>query len=92
MSFEKINAAETLISYLDLDIIVSKSLAGKDINVQINSLKKKNNKIINDAEKNLLQKEKLIISQKNVLEKKEYDSKVASFKNEVKLHNQKKIT
>ena len=41
LSFEKINAAETLISYLDLDIIVSKSLAGKDINVQINSLKKK---------------------------------------------------
>jgi outer membrane protein len=90
LSFEKINAAETLISYLDLDVIVSKSLAGKDINVQINDLKKKNNKIINDAEKNLLQKEKLIISQKNVLEKKEYDSKVASFKNEVKLHNQKK--
>ena len=52
--------------------------------------KKKNQKKFRSKEAQLLDREKSIISQKNVLEKKEYEKKVASFKKEVKDHNLQK--
>jgi len=86
---EKINA-EIKVSYLDLDKVVATSLAGKSINDQFVALQKKNQKKFKSKEAELLNKEKLIISQKNVLEKKEYEKKVASFKKEVQEHNLQK--
>ena len=86
---EKIQA-EIKISYLDLDKVVSTSLAGKSINDQFITLQKNNQKKFKTIEDKLFEKEKSIISQKNVLEKSEYEKKVLSFKQEVQEHNVKK--
>ena len=82
--------AEIKISYLDLDKVVSTSLAGKSINDQFITLQKNNQKKFKAIEDKLFEKEKSIISQKNVLEKSEYEKKVLSFKQEVQDHNVKK--
>jgi outer membrane protein len=79
--------AEIKISYLDLDKVVSTSLAGKSINDQFITLQKNNQKKFKTIEDKLFEKEKSIISQKNVLEKSEYEKKVLSFKQEVQEHN-----
>tara|TARA_B110001452_G_scaffold23662_1_gene18828 strand:+ start:376 stop:900 length:525 start_codon:yes stop_codon:yes gene_type:complete len=82
--------AEIKISYLDLDKVVSTSLAGKFINDEFITLQKNNQKKFKAIEDKLFEKEKSIISQKNVLEKSEYEKKVLSFKQEVQEHNVKK--
>ena len=82
--------AEIKISYLDLDKVVSTSLAGKSINDQFITLQKNNQKKFKTIEDKLFEKEKSIISKKNVLEKSEYEKKVLSFQQEVQEHNVKK--
>ena len=82
--------AEIKISYLDLDKVVSTSLAGKSINDQFITLQKNNQKKFKTTEDKLFEKEKSILSKKNVLEKSEYEKKVLSFKQEVQEHNVKK--
>jgi outer membrane protein len=82
--------AEIKISYLDLDKVVSTSLAGKSINDQFITLQKNNQKKFKIIEDKLFEKEKSIISKKNVLEKSEYEKKVLSFQQEVQEHNVKK--
>ena len=67
--------AEIKISYLDLDKVVSTSLAGKSINDQFITLQKNNQKKFKIIEDKLFEKEKSIISKKNVLEKSEYEKK-----------------
>jgi len=72
--------ANDKIYYLDIDYIVNNSLAGKNISKQL----KKNNKLNLDnfkkSEENLKKEESRIISQKNVLEKNEYQKQIASLK------------
>ena len=82
--------AEIKISYLDLDKVVSTSLAGKSINDQFITLQKNNQKKFKTIEDKLFEKEKSTISKKNVLEKSEYEKKVLSFQQEVQEHNVKK--
>ena len=82
--------AEIKISYLNLDKVVSTSLAGKSINDQFITLQKNNQKKFKIIEDKLFEKEKSIIGQKNVLEKSEYEKKVLSFQQEVQEHNVKK--
>ena len=82
--------AEIKISYLDLDKVVSTSIAGKSINDQFITLQKNNQKKFKTIEDKLFEKEKSIISKKNVLEKSEYEKKVLSFQQEVQEHNVKK--
>ena len=82
LNFEKVYA-DNNVSYLDLDYVLSQSLAGKSINNQISAIQKKNSKNLNDKEKELFEKEKSIISKKNVLAKDEFDNKVLAFKKEV---------
>ena len=83
-------SAETKILYVDLDKVVAKSIAGKNINDQIKKIQKVNLKKIKDSENKLLENEKKIISQKNVLDKNEYNEKVKLFKVQVDKHNNEK--
>ncbi len=75
--------ANDKIYYLDIDYIVNNSLAGKNISKQL----KKNNKLNLDnfkkSEENLKKEESRIISQKNVLEKNEYQKQIASLKKNI---------
>ena len=82
--------AETNISYIDLQKILVESLAGKSINNQITLINKKNSKMINNNQQKLLKEEKSIVSQKNVLETSEFNSKVIEFKKKVVQYNKDK--
>ena len=82
--------AETKITYLDLDKVLVKSLAGKSINDSIFALQKKNSESFIKDEKKIIDTEKKILSQKNVLEKEEYEKKVLSFKKDINTYNSKK--
>ena len=89
LNFVKIQA-ETNITYVDFEKVMSQSLAGKYINDQLITLQKNDKKNITANGKKLQEQEKLIRSQKNVLEKNEFNNKVLSFKKEVNKHNKKK--
>ena len=82
LSFEKVNA-ENNFSYLDLDSILSASLAGKSISNQILIIQENNNKKFTKQQKKLLEQEKTIISKKNILSKEEFDKSVLAFKKDV---------
>ena len=82
LSFEKVNA-ENNFSYLDLDLILSASLAGKSISNQILIIQENNNKKFTKQQKKLLEQEKSIIGKKNILSKEEFDKSVLAFKKDV---------
>ena len=82
LSFEKVNA-ENNFSYLDLDLILSASLAGKSISNQILIIQENNNKKFTEQQKKLLEQEKSIIGKKNILSKEEFDKSVLAFKKDV---------
>ena len=82
LNFEKLYASNE-ITYLDLDKIIIESLAGKSITKQITSIQKKNNDSLEGKEKKLFEREKSIISKKNILQEKDFNEKVKAFKKEV---------
>ena len=82
LNFEKLYANNE-ITYLDLDKIIIESLAGKSITKQITSIQKKNNDSLEGKEKKLFEREKSIISKKNILQEKDFNEKVKAFKKEV---------
>jgi outer membrane protein len=68
--------AQQSIAYIDLNFIAKNSLIGKST---VTHIEKKKNAILEElkkAEKELKQKETAIISQKNVLDKDQYENKV----------------
>ena len=71
------------IVYLDVEKIMQESLAGKSIIAQ---LKKKRESLISkfkNREKDIFDKEKKLISQKNVLSKEEFESKLKDLRNDI---------
>jgi len=82
LNFEKLHANNE-ITYLDLDKVLAESLAGKSINKQIITIQKNNNKDLKDKENKLFEKEKSIISKKNILQEKDFNEKVKAFQKEV---------
>ena len=76
------------IAYANLDTIVNTSEVGKKI---ISNFAKKNNKLLESFkadEQKIKEKEKKIISQKNILQENEYLNKVNLLRNEVKVFNE----
>ena len=71
------------IVYLDVEMIMQKSIAGKSI---IDQLKKKREISISKfqkKEKDILDKEKKLIAQKNVLSKEEFESKIIELRKDI---------
>jgi len=71
------------IVYLDVEKIMQQSIAGKSI---INQLKKKREVSISKfkkKEKDIIDKEKKLIAQKNVLSKEEFESKIVELRNDI---------
>jgi len=68
--------AENKTVYLDLDIIMSNSKAGKSINAQLEKKHKKNIKNFQKIEEELKKEETEIISQKSVISKEEFEKKI----------------
>ena len=73
--FPKVSYSETIV-YVDIDFIMNNSLAGKSITSQLEQSYKIKNDNFNKIENELKNKEKNLISQKNILNEKEYNKKV----------------
>ena len=80
------------IAYIDMNLVLNKSEVGKHLNSHIEKIKKKNIEKFKEIEKNLIDKEKLLISQQNILDNNEFDKKLAILKIEVnKYKSDKKL-
>ena len=78
------------IRFIDLNFIINNSIMGEKIK---NNLKDNNQKILDEfkvIEKDLEKKKKELLSQKNILEKKEFDKKVSLHQKNVKTYNDKR--
>ena len=76
-------AANEKITYLDMNYLMSNSLAGKSLYEQLNKNKKNNNEKFKTIEKNLEAEKSKLSSQKNVLDPKEYIKKIEQLKNDI---------
>ena len=74
---------ENKIVYVDVDKIISQSIAGKDLLKKIDNLDKKNASKFEKKQKELKDLEKNIIQQKNILSKSDFDKKVIDLQKEI---------
>ena len=68
--------AKAEIAYIDINLILSKSEVGIFLNNYVESLKNKELSKYNEIENDLLKKEKLLIEQKNILDKEEFQKRL----------------
>tara|TARA_B100000795_G_C22597181_1_gene359753 strand:+ start:138 stop:653 length:516 start_codon:yes stop_codon:yes gene_type:complete len=86
--------AEQKIVYIDLEKILSKTIAGNQLSNQVKSLSNKNLKDLEVIEKGLQEDEKQLVAQQNILSPEEMNKKVITLKkkiNEYKKKRTKKI-
>ena len=75
--FSKISLSnENKLAYIDLNLIMNNSIAGKSITSQLEENHKKNISKLKKIEEKLKKEESEIISQKNVITKEEYEKKI----------------
>jgi len=75
--FSKISLSnENKLAYIDLNMIMNSSIAGKSITSQLEENHKKNISKLKKIEEKLKKEESEIISQKNVISKDEYEKKI----------------
>jgi len=74
--------SETNVAYLNLDFIMLKSKAGISISNQLTEIKKKNISKLKKMEKELNDKDKKLISQKNILSKEDFSKQVKDLRKE----------
>ena len=80
------------IAFIDLNYIISNSMAGKSINTFINDLSKEKNKYFKDIESKIKKDENELISKKNIIEESIYNKQVSEIRiriNDYKLEIQK---
>ena len=83
--------ADDNIVYIDINFILENSIVGKSINNQINTLQSVENEKFKTIEKKLIENEKKIISQKNILDEKQFKNEVDKHKKDLSdYRNQKK--
>ena len=85
--FNKVNAEQKIV-FLNMDQIVTNSIAGSSILKQLKKLNDKNLFSLNQEEKNIKEKEAKLISQKNIISESEFIDKVELLKKEINEHNQ----
>ena len=81
-------SANINIVFVDLNKIMSQSKIGSSILNQLNQINSKNLKSFQDQKKKLKEQETVLISQKNILSKKDFEIKVKKLKMEVKIYNE----
>ena len=77
-------SAENNIAYLDISLMMSKSLAGQSIQKQLEIKHKKNIENFKEKEKEFKDKEEKILAKKNVLSKEDYEKEISKLRTEVK--------
>ena len=71
------------IVYLDVEKIMQESIAGKSIIAQIKKKRETSISKFKKIEKDIIEKEKKLISQKNVLSKEEFENKLKELRNDI---------
>ena len=71
------------IVYLDVEKIMQESSAGKSIIAQLKKKRESSISKFKSREKDIFDKEKKLISQKNVLSKEEFESKIKDLRNDI---------
>jgi len=82
--------SEQKIAFINMDKVISTSNSGSSMLKQLNNLNNKNLKFLNNEEKNLKEKEKKLISQKNIISEADFNNKVDKLKSKINDHNQNK--
>ena len=72
--------AENKIAYIDLESLMLNSLAGKSINLQLENKHKSTFESFKSIEKEIIEEEKKLLSQKNILSTSEYEKKLGKLK------------
>ena len=85
--------AYSKIAYIDIKIILNESNVGKSLNTHLKSLNSEYSKKYTKIEKELLEKEKTLLAQKNIIEKNEFNKKIRNLSDEInKYKNDKKLS
>ena len=82
-------SSENNIVFLDMDFILTNSLAGKNINEQIDKINENKITELNKIEELIREKDKEISNQKNILSEDQLKIKVENLKNEVQDYQSK---
>ena len=69
--------------YLDVEKIMQKSVAGKSIIAQLKSKRESSISKFKKREKDIIEKEKKLVSQKNVLSKEEFEKKIKDLREDI---------
>jgi len=87
-SFSNLIYAQDKIVFIDMNYILNNSLAGKDLQMQLNERNKKIKTKLNDYQNEINKKKEDILAKKNVLSNEEYENKLKEIQNEVLKINQ----
>ena len=87
-SFSNLIYAQDKIVFIDMNYILNNSLAGKDLQTQLNEKNKKIKTKLNNYQNEINQKKEEILAKKNVLSNEEYENKLKEIQNEVLKINQ----
>ena len=91
LNFKIAEANNTNLVYIDINFILENSIVGKSINTHIKSLHDKEIEGFNFTEKQLIENEKKLLSQKNILDEKQFQDEVQKHKKKLNNYrNQKK--
>ena len=80
--------SEQKIAFINMDSVISTSKSGISILKQLTDLNNKNLKFLKDEEKKFKEKEKKLISQKNILSEADFKKKIVELRSEIKNYNQ----
>tara|TARA_B110001450_G_C17570705_1_gene460651 strand:- start:276 stop:794 length:519 start_codon:yes stop_codon:yes gene_type:complete len=80
--------SEQKIVFVDMDKLVSVSKAGSSIFNQLKDVNKNNLSFLKNEEKKFKEKEKKLISQKNIISDADFQKKIDQLKSEIKTYNQ----
>ena len=86
--FTNLAISEQKIAFINMDKVISTSNPGISILKQLNDIKKKNSNFLTNEEKKFKEKEKKLISQKNILSEVDFKKKIDELKVEIKNYNQ----
>lgn len=90
LNFKIAEANNTNLVYIDINFILENSVVGKSINAHIKSLHDKEIESFNLKKKQLIENEKKLISQKNILDKKQFEEEVEKHNKELNNYRNKK--
>ena len=86
----KYSYAESHIAYIDMDIVLNGSIAGKMATKKLTQKHKENIEYFKSTEENLRKEEEDLLSKKNIIKKEEYDEKINVLRKKLQLYQKER--